>query len=188
MSQDWDIKSRAEACGACQAPFTDRQVYFSRLVFGAEGYAREDYCAGCWNARSADGSRYSAWQGVFRSPPPPAEEPLRKETAETLLRKLMEDQDPARRNVIFILAVMLERKKLLIERDVQVQDGQFTRVYEHRQSGETFVVQDPRLQLNELESVQREVAELLGAPAASSPAGADAKAAVEVAPAAEVQA
>ncbi len=163
MTQDWDIKPRSEACSTCKTAFVDRAPYFSCLVFGAEGYARQDYCEPCWAKHSqGEGARYSVWQGIFRSPPPPAEEALKKETAESLLRKLIEEQDPARQEVIFILAVMLERKKILVERDVQVQDGVTTRVYEHKQSGETFVIRDPRLDLGALGAVQAQVVALLG--------------------------
>ncbi len=95
--------------------------------------------------------------------PPQGAEALRKETAESLLRELMETEDPSKRNVIFILAVMLERRRLLVEKEVQIQpDGVKIRVYEHKQTGESFVVPDPQLKLAEIESVQREVMELLG--------------------------
>lgn len=171
MAQDWDIKPRGQDCHACQAPFEDQHLIYSSLVFGDEGYARQDCCEACWLAKTAQNpERYSAWKGIYRKPPPPAEETLKKETAESLLRKLVEDQNPARRNVIFILAVMLERKKVLIERAVQVQDGTMTRAYEHRHSGEAFLIVDPRLSLDQLESVQRDVAELLGGqPGAEAP-------------------
>lgn len=163
MTQDWDIKPRAESCATCQAPFVDKHPYQSCLAFGEQGYARQDYCEPCWDGRPPDpDASHSAWRGIFRSPPPPEEEALKKETAESLLRKLIEEQNPARERVIFILAVMLERKKLLIERDVQLQNGATTRVYEHKHSGETFVIQDPHLNLNELGDVQQEVVELLG--------------------------
>ncbi|MCE9614605.1 MAG: hypothetical protein K8T26_10035 [Lentisphaerae bacterium] len=189
MTQDWDIRPRSESCGTCQKAFTDQQPYCSCLVFGDQGYARQDFCLPCWNAHTPESApRYSVWQGIFRSPPPPAEEALKKETAESLLRKLIEEQNPARQDAMFILAVMLERKKIFIERDVQVQDGQTTRVYEHRQTGETFVIRDPHLNLNELGQVQREVSELLGASKKSEPAsageGAAAGAALAVAAAA----
>jgi hypothetical protein len=36
------------------------------------------------------------------------------------------------------------------------------RVYEHRKSGETFLVVDPKLSLNEIEPVQLQVITLLG--------------------------
>lgn len=163
MSQDWDIQSRAEVCGSCSTPFADRSPYYSTLVFDTEGYTRRDFCEPCWLQRPPETSTpHSAWKGIFRCPPPPAEEPLKKETAESVLRKLIEDQDPSRGNVMYILAVMLERKRVLVERDVQLQDGVMTRVYEHRQTGETFVVVDPRLALDALGTVQAEVIELLG--------------------------
>ena len=163
MAQDWDIKPRGEMCGTCERAFIDEENYRGTLAFGEEGYVRSDYCNECWEKKDEEVQIYSVWHGVFRLPPPPEEEALKKETAESLLRKLMEDDDPAQGNVIYILAVMLERKKLLIERDVKIEDdGRMVRVYEHRRTGETFVVRDPRLQLDELEGVQEEVVLMLG--------------------------
>lgn len=105
----------------------------------------------------------SIWKGVFHPPPPPPEEPLKKETAESLLRSLIEKNDPANLNVIFILAVMLERRRLLVERDVQTRaDGSIMRVYEHRHTGETLLIADPKLDLNQLTHVQEQVMAMLG--------------------------
>ncbi len=176
MAQDWDIRARADVCTACRRAFADREACFSVLMFGAEGYARQDFCEPCWDTRRAEGgAAYSAWRGVFRAPPPPAEEPLRKENAETLLRKLMEDPDPARAAVIYILAVMLERKKILIERDVHRHGDTLTRTYEHKTTGEAFLVTDPRLRLDQLEPVQAEVIALLEGrmPGTPAPNGAE---------------
>jgi hypothetical protein len=107
----------------------------------------------------------SSWQGVYRVPPPEPEEPLKKETAESLLRRLMEDVEDAAAGVIYILAVMLERNRIFIERDVQPrEDGTLLRIYEHKKTGETFLVPDPRLRLGELEEVQQRVVEMLGGP------------------------
>ena len=165
MPQDWDIKPRDEACHACGTAFEDRQVYHSCLVFGDAGYTRADYCAVCWQQHADTHASYSVWQGVFRLPPPEPEEPLKKETAESLLRRLMEEEDPAHVNVIYILAVMLERKRILAEKDVQThEDGSMIRIYEHRKSGETFLVPDPRLSLDQLEPVQEQVLAMLGSP------------------------
>lgn len=167
MAQDWDIRSRGTKCDACEKDFEDGQVFHSNLIFGDEGYQRSDFCQSCWDAGKKDiGSVVSYWLGKFKAPPPPAEEVLKKETAESLLRKLMEEDDPGMHNVIFILAVMLERKRLLIERDVHIRedDHSMVRVYEHRKSGETFLVVDPKLSLAEIEPVQIQVINLLGGP------------------------
>ena len=175
MAQDWDIKPRGEACFACKEPFADQQSYFAALVFGKEGYTRGDYCAKCWPDCEKLAVPYSMWQGVFRMPPPPREEPLKKETAESLLRKLMEEDDDTKANAIYILAVMLERKRVLVEKTVQKRpDGVWIRVYEHRKTAETFVIPDPRLRLDQLQEVQREIVALLGGDEASPPPAAPA--------------
>ena len=162
MAHDWDIKSRGEACAGCETPYMDGQKYHAALVFDENGYSRADYCETCWKTKMGDGMHYSVWQGVFKMPPT-KEEALKKETAESLLRKMMEDEDESKINVIYILALMLERKKIFIERDVRIrEDGRMIRVYEHRKTNETFIIPDPRLRLNELEKVQEEVVLMLG--------------------------
>ena len=87
-----------------------------------------------------------------------------------MLRQFMETEDPTRQNAIFILAVMLERRRILVERDMKTrEDGLKVRFYEHRKTGEIFVVPDPGLRLDELEQVQQEVITLLGGPASGQP-------------------
>jgi len=88
---------------------------------------------------------------------------------------------------MYILAIMLERKRILAEKDIQKrEDGTKVIVYEHKKTGEVFLIPDPGLQLDQLEHVQIEVVDLLGrhdaaqipgtetvdptAPAATSPA------------------
>jgi hypothetical protein len=163
MAQDWDIKPRSSGCHDCETPFVDRQVCYSMLRFEPEGYQRRDLCESCWNAARERAGRYSSWQGVYRAPPEKPEPAVRKETAESLLRRLMEDPEEAAANVMFILAVMLERNRTLVERATQNRDdGTRLRIYEHRRTGETFVVPEPVLQLDQLEQVQREVVDMLG--------------------------
>lgn len=166
MNSEWNIRSCADLCVACQTKFADRESLMSCLRFTEEGYVREDFCTSCWLARNAEaGGAVSAWAATWFAPEKKTTESLKKETAESLLRELMETEDPSKRNVIFILAVMLERRRILVEKEVQLQpDGQKIRVYEHKQTGESFVVPDPQLRLKEIESVQMEVMELLGIP------------------------
>lgn len=134
----------------------------ARLTYSEGGYTREDVCMTCWPT-VVDEPALSKWQSVFRLPPPPPPETLKKETAESLLRKLMADDVAANTHAIYILAVMLERRRLLVEKDVQVrEDGLKLRIYEYRRTNETFVIPDPELKLAELQAVQEEVVTLLG--------------------------
>ena len=164
MAQEWNIKSRGHACLLCGTAFAAKQPCISALKGSEQGYDRVDACVGCWQASGRDWKPFSVWDGVYEKPPVVLkEEPVTKESAETLLRRLVTLGDPAMQNVIYVLAVMLERGKQLVERDAKLQaDSTILRVYEHRASGDSFVVLDPRLRLDQIGDVQRQVVELLG--------------------------
>jgi hypothetical protein len=160
--QGWDIKERGHACQACQAPFADGQTYVSRLTFGEAGYERGDYCVGCWSKLEPSDRVVSLWKSVYEAPPPPAPEPLPRETAESLLRGLIARGGESHVNSMYILALMLERRRLLIEKETRTRpDGRPVRVYEHRKTGDTFIIVDPLLDLRQVEHVQQEVMAML---------------------------
>jgi hypothetical protein len=164
---EWNIQSRAQACEACAQPFAHRQPYHTLLYDEkADQLRRMDVCDGCWQTQFSNGARerkgfVSHWQGVYEVPPPPAPDPILKETAETLLRKLIELNDPHYAPAAFILAVMLERKRLLRVKEQIKRNGRRIFVYEHPKTGDVLTVADPDLHLNQLESVQHDVAQLL---------------------------
>ncbi len=56
---------------------------------------------------------------------------------------------------------MLERQKLLRETDTQPTTGGTLRIYEHRKTGEVYIVKDPNIPLAQVEEIQNEVIELL---------------------------
>ena len=163
---DWNIQSRSHACQACAKPFEDQATYHTLLFDERNGYTRLDVCEGCWQAQYSHGANdrkgfVSHWQGRYETPPPAAVDPIARETAESLLRKLAELNDPQYQAACFILAVMLERRRLLKVKDQQYRDGQRLFLYEQAKTGDLFTVVDPNLQLNQLEAVQRDVAHLL---------------------------
>lgn len=159
--ESWQIKRRSDLCAGTNEPFADKEEVMTRLLSKDGEYVREDYRLSYWNEHSLDHG-LGAWKSVFRVPPPPTEV-VKKENAETLLRKLAAREEAADTNAIYILAVMLERKKILVEKAIQT-DGNRpkVRVYEHKKTGETFLVVDPELKLSEIEKVQEEVVGLLG--------------------------
>ncbi|QHI68790.1 hypothetical protein [Tichowtungia aerotolerans] len=159
--ENWQIKKRADACAGTGIAFGDGEEIMTRLLLANGEYVREDYSLACWEEQNPDHG-VSAWKSVYHAPPPP-QEVVKKESAETLLRKMIAKEDADDINAIYILAVMLERKKILVEKDVQTrEDKTKVRVYEHKKSGDTFLVVDPELKLDELEAVQEEVVGLLG--------------------------
>jgi hypothetical protein len=162
---EWNIQSRAHACEACALPFADQQPYHTLLLDETPLLRRSDICEPCWQKQSAADNRSRAgfishWQGIFETPPPVADV-IQKDTAETLLRKLVEQNDPQHAPAAYILAVMLERKRILKVKEQIKRDGQRIFVYEQPKTGDIFTITDPNLHLDQLEQVQRDVASLL---------------------------
>ena len=161
---EWNIQSRAHACQMCEQPFADRQSYRTILFEQGKDLCRSDICEAC--AQKAGDLRdhagyISHWQGVYEAPPPQPVEPIQKETAETILRKLIEQNDPHYAPSAYILAVMLERKRVLKVKEQFQRDGQRVFIYEQPKTGDVFTVADPDLHLDQLEQVQHDVAHLL---------------------------
>jgi hypothetical protein len=162
---DWNIQARAHACEACGNAFADRETYHTLLFDERAAFRRLDICQACWQSQYSDGARerkgfISYWHGIYEAPPPPRE-PIQKETAESLLRKLIELNEPRYAAAGYILAVMLERKRLLKVKEQLVRDGHRVFIYEQPGTGDLFTIADPNLQLNQLEAVQHDVAALL---------------------------
>jgi hypothetical protein len=162
---EWNIQSRAHACGACGRSFTDKESYHTLLFDEKQDFRRSDVCVSCWQKQYSEGARdrkgfVSYWHGVYEAPIP-APEAIQKDTAESLLRKLIEQNDPRYIPAGYILAVMLERKRLLKVKEQVVRDGKRVFIYEQPKTGDLFTIIDPALQLNQLEQVQRDVAALL---------------------------
>lgn len=161
MQQDWNIKSRSEVCEITGHRFLVGESFYTALFMEGEGFRRIDLSEDAWQTRLQDAEAkppFSSWRSKFEPPAPPPPEPLRRDDAEGMLRNLIESNDPAHTNTRYILAVMLERKRILRP---QLSPDKGTLVYERAGTGETFLVTDPQLSLSDLVAVQEEVMALL---------------------------
>lgn len=162
---EWNIQSRGHACQSCNAAFADKQSYHTILFDEKRDFLRIDVCDKCWTGQyseSRDRKGFiSCWQGQYEAPPAAPVDPIQKATAETLLRKILESNDTRYAAASFILAVMLERKRLLKVKEQHTVEGRRIIVYEQPKTGDVFTIPDPQLQLNQLDEVQRDVAHLL---------------------------
>ncbi len=163
---EWNIQSRAHACQSCKKPFEDKESFHTMLFDEKAGYERFDICENCWKTQYSQGAMdrkgfVSYWQSVYLVPPAAPPEPIQKETAETLMRKVAETRDPKFGPALYILAAMLERKRILKVKTQLSREGRRVFVYEHAKTGDLFQIEDPNLQLDQLEAVQHEVLHLL---------------------------
>ena len=165
LAESWHVRSRSRECAATQRAFVDGEPIITALFPDPEssGYIRRDYCVDGWKERMEAGEKpFSFWKTLFSAPGGNENTtPVEKLSAEEILQRLVEEDEDHTENARFILAVMLERQKLLRETDSQHTPSGILRVYEHRKTGEVFIVKDPNIPLSEIESVQNEVFILL---------------------------
>ncbi len=173
---EWNIKPRATQCAACNTPFEPGQKGHSLLVPAEGGPERRDYCQACYKGlpkatvqQALSGWAFTLTQRAVK--PKGREEPVRRETAEHLLRVLTARGNPEDRDVVYVLAILLERNKQLVERSVTVNEaGLKLRHYEQRGTGDLFTICDPELRPEGLATVQQRVVDLLeGKPLTEEP-------------------
>jgi len=160
LPNDWAIKHRADACAATQRPFEAGEYFYTLLFRDAEGFRREDLSEEGWKNRNENIQPFSFWKTRYEPLPEAAPEPLGKENAEQLFRRLITSEKPPA-NACYVLAAMLERKRVLKQIKTETAEKGRILIYEHGTTGDVFIVPDPGLRLDELENVQNEVAQLL---------------------------
>jgi hypothetical protein len=165
LQESWHVRNRSRECNITQTPFTEDQPIVTALFPDPEssGYVRKDFCESAWEERSPeDEAPFSYWRTKFQMIVNNENQPVvTKQSAEELLKQLVEDDQEHTENTRYILAVMLERQKLLRETDTQPTPSGILRIYEHRKTGEVFIVKDPNIPLDQVERIQLEVMELL---------------------------
>ncbi len=161
LGEEWSIQHRSDTCAVTGRPFVAGENFYTLLFRDRQGFRRQDLSEQAWQARNDNLQPFSFWRSRFEPPPAAAPEPLPKENAEELFRRLVSAGDNANANACYILAAMLERKRILKQIETEQRDSGRVLIYEQAKTGDVFVVPDPQLRLDEIESVQREVTMLL---------------------------
>jgi len=161
LANDWPIKHRADVCARTQRPFAAGEQFYTLLFREGEGFRREDLSEEAWSQRNENIRPFSFWKMRYEPPPAAPAETLAKENAEDILRRLLAENDPAHANACYVLAVMLERKRVLKQIKADQTEDRPVLIYEHAKTGDVFIVPDVQLKLDEIEHVQQEVSQLL---------------------------
>ena len=165
MLQHWNIRSRSHQCAVSQRPFTDGEWHYTAIYDDPEtgGYLRRDVAFDSWEQELSERKPFSFWKSVYtKNAPEERPEITSKESGMNLLQSLIVEDEPHTENARYILALMLERKRMLSPTAVKETEKGRMLFYENRKTGEAFVIRDPELRLDEIAGVQEEVATLLG--------------------------
>ncbi|KAB2642090.1 MAG: hypothetical protein DVB26_03755 [Verrucomicrobia bacterium] len=166
LAEPWHLRSRSRECAATQRPFVAGEPIITALFPDPEssGYLRRDYCLDAWGAIPAAAERpFSSWRTSYAAPGGDKPQVVDREQPEDILRRMVEDDQDHTENTRYILAVMLERKRILRETDTQRTATGILRIYENRKTGEVYIVKDPDIPLSQVDALQQEVLLLLEA-------------------------
>src|SRR4030095_15017214 len=89
LPSEWAITHRADACAATNRPFVAGEYFYTLLYHGADGYRREDLSEEAWRNRNENIQPFFFWKSRYEPLPPKPAEPVPKESAEQLFRRLM---------------------------------------------------------------------------------------------------
>jgi len=166
MLQAWNLKSRSHECARTARPFVEGETFYTAIYFdSATGeFVRRDVSLEAWEEEVAERTPFSSWKAEYLKPDnlKPKMDIVGKESAEALLRRLVEEDLAHTEHARYILALMLERKRQLSPKEVKHTENGTMLLYENKKSGEIYIIRDPELRLDEIEAVQEEVAMLLG--------------------------
>jgi hypothetical protein len=174
MQQNWSIRSRAHECTLTGRPFEDGETFHTAIYFDPDenGYVRRDICTEAWpQEMQTERKPVASWKTVYQKVIVEARPEITpKESAMELLQRFIEEGDPMTENARYILALMLERKRQIVQTAEKEVDGNKMLFYENKKTGEIFIVRDPELKLDEVAQIQEEVATILafGGPAADA--------------------
>ncbi|MEI7955018.1 MAG: hypothetical protein WCJ66_07605 [Verrucomicrobiota bacterium] len=164
LAESWHIRSRSRECAASQRAFVPGEPIITALFPDPDtsGYLRRDYCLEAWSAipDTAD-APFSSWRTLYSTPGGDKPQAVEREQPEDILRRMVEEDQDHTENTRYILAVMLERKRILRETDTQRTPTGILRIYENRKTGEVYIVKDPDIPLSQVDALQQEVLLLL---------------------------
>lgn len=165
MIQNWSIRSRSHQCALSGRPFVEGEVFHTAIYFDPEtgGYLRRDVGLDAWKAELAERTPIAYWRTTY-TPHVTEQRPevTSKESAMALLQRFVEEDEPQTEDARYILALMLERKRILSPTASKETEQGKMLFYENKKTSEVFMIRDPELRLDELAQMQDEVAMLLG--------------------------
>ena len=168
INDSWNIRPRSNECSKTKKPFEDGNPFYAAIFKDdkSETFSRLDFSIKAWDELLNDKDKeglFSFWRSKYEEEASvQSKEVVAKESAESMLRRLIDENEEKSENARYILAAMLERKKILKPVDVKEEGKSKMLFYEHFKSGEAFIVRDPLLKLNELDAIQEEVSGWLG--------------------------
>ncbi len=160
---DWNIVKHSPACSKCEKTVQEEETIYSCLSLNDNAFLRLDFCDNCWGNESE--SRYfSFWKTHVPKKGEQRRKVIDNAAIMNLFLRLGENEryqnEPWAKNMRYVLALFLMRKKLLKPRNQGKDDvGDFMELYS-KEEDKLFKIYNPRLDEEEVTRLNDEILKL----------------------------
>lgn len=160
---NWDIGKNSGTCTGCERTFQEGEVFYSSLFLDNAAFLRKDFCEGCWKG-NPDTSFFSFWKTRLPRKDESRRLVVNNAAIFTLFLRLGEHgehhDEPWAKNLRYVLALFLMRKKLLkLETQGRDDMGEFLELYSTEED-KLFKIHNPDLSEEEIVRLNDEILKL----------------------------
>lgn len=122
IPKEWEILRRAEACAGCAKPFRPGDEAYARLSPAGHALSRADSCPACWAVAPPDPAALF-WRARVPEPQDAKRELFDAAELFEILKRLLDEGDPARARLCYLLSLYCSRKRLLRLKGIERKEG-----------------------------------------------------------------
>lgn len=159
MPDDWQMPRRGEACLVCKHAFEPGETIQAYLYESPKGYERRDYCVNC--QPPDEPAAMGCWRTRRPEPATKKVRPFDREAIYGFFERLEDADTPEKRQLRFVLALLLWRKKVLQLARSETSGASEVWHFVVSRSGESHAVERPDLDEDQLERLGAQLEQLL---------------------------
>ncbi len=160
---EWKINKGSKSCIACNKEFCEEEEYYSSLYDENSAFVRKDYCTSCWNGNAKETS-FSFWKTKLTKRDKPVQKFINVALLLDMFIKLEGKNETHQRNLRYVLALYLIRKKIFKLKSWKKQENEEFIILHYPREDREFNVFDPNLKEEEIESLTKEMNQLISHP------------------------
>ncbi|OOP55221.1 MAG: hypothetical protein AYP45_15975 [Candidatus Brocadia carolinensis] len=157
---EWEIKKGSNGCLLCNKELSEGEEYYSALFDENKTFIRKDFCALCWD-KGKEGREFSFWKTRVPKKDKPVQTMINIEVLLDVFIKLEGNHETHQRNLRYVLALYLIRKKVFKLKSLKRQDGEEFIILSYPKEEREFDVLNPHLKEEEIELLTAEMGQLL---------------------------
>lgn len=162
-AMEWKINKGNTECSACEKKFEEEEDYYSALFDENENFTRKDFCATCWKRDMLE-NLFSFWKTRIPKQGKPIQKFVNIGLILDIFCRLEDSENAQKKNLRFVLALYLIRKKVFKFKNLQKQEDKECIIVQYPREDKEYCVFNPNINEEEIELLTREMSELLENP------------------------